>query len=212
MKRVLRQMLFAVLCAAGLMGAAGAAVVPANDAVGVKTQAYFDDVFAKLKVAADVPADARNFRTAMKPVVAGVPGVFGGSYIDDKWVIREVLFPSHFLARGFDLKGVAPLHYFQQKLTEAPGPQLSEPAHGSLVQPRLIAMRYPVIKDGKVTGLVSMMLRTPFFLKAVGLDKAKAYKIICLGREAESAGVLGAAYNEVKLTLPSTEWVIQYRL
>ena len=196
----------------GMTSAAGAAPVPADDAVGQKAQAYFDDVFAKLKLAADKQPDQLTFREAMKPVVAGVPGIFGGSFIDEKWVIRQVLFPSHFLARGFDLKKVAPLHYFQQKLKDAPGPQLSEPAHGSIVQPRLIAMRYPVMKDGKVIGLVSMMVRTPFFIKAVGLDKAKAYKIICLGKEAEAQGVLGADYKEVRLSLPSTEWVIEYRM
>ncbi|MBF0569434.1 MAG: hypothetical protein HQL18_01495 [Candidatus Omnitrophica bacterium] len=195
-----------------MAGAAWATPVPADDAVGQKVQAYFDDAFAKLKLAADRQPNYLTFREAMKPVVAGVPGVFGGSFIDDKWVIRQVLFPSHFLARGFDLKGVRELHYFQEKMKEAPGPQLSEPAHGSIAQPRLIAMRYPVVKDGKVAGLVSMMVRTPFFLKAVGLEQAKAYKIICLGKEAESHGTLGTDYKEVRLSLPSTEWVIQYRM
>ena len=195
-----------------MSGLSWAAPLPADDEVGQKAQAYFDDVFAKLKLAADAQPNYLTFRQAMKPVIAGVPGVFGGSFIDENWVIRQVLFPSHFLARGFDLKGVAQLHYFQQKLKEAPGPQLSEPAHGSIAQPRLIAMRYPVVKDGKVVGLVSMMVRTQFFLKAIGLDKAKAYKIICLGKEAESRGILGDNYKEVKLTLPSTEWIIQYKL
>ncbi|MEI8011170.1 MAG: hypothetical protein WCI27_01630 [Candidatus Omnitrophota bacterium] len=208
MKRVFIGMMF-VFC---MTVAAWAAPVPPDDMIGQRVQVYFDDIFAKLKIVADAQPDYTTFRQAMAPVVAGVPGVFGGSFIDENWVIRQVLFPSHFLARGFDLKGVVPLHYFQQKLKEAPGPQLSEPAHGSMVQPRLIAMRYPVMKDGKVTGLVSMMLRTPFFLKAVGLDKAKAYKIICLGQEAESYGTLGDHYREVTLSLPSTAWVIQYRM
>ena len=30
------------------------------------------------------------------------------------------------------------------------------------------------MKDGKFVGIVSMMVRTPFFLRAVGLEKAKA--------------------------------------
>ena len=208
----MKKLFLGLLVFFGIAGGVMAAPVPADDAVGQRTQAYFDDVFAKLKLAADKQPDYLTFRDAMKPVVAGVPGIFGGSFIDGNWVIRQVLFPSHFLARGFDLKGVKELHYFQERLKSAPGPQLSEPAHGSLVQPRLIAMRYPVIKDGKVIGLVSMMVRTPFFLKAVGLDKAKAYKIICLGKEAEVHGVLGERYNEVKLSLPSTEWVIQYTM
>lgn len=197
-----------LLLTMGTMGLA--APVPADDPVGQKVQAYFDDTFAKLKLAADAQPNYLTFREAMKPVIAGVPGIFGGSFIDENWVIRQVLFPSHFLARGFDLKGVKELQPFQKLLKESPGPQLSEPAHGSMVQPRLIAMRYPVMKDGKVAGLVSMMVRTPFFLKAVGLDKARAYQIICSGKEAEAFGVLGTNYKEVKLTLPSTEWVIRY--
>lgn len=208
MKKIVLGTLF--LVAAASLGTA--AVVPANDPVGQKVEVYFNDAFAKLGLAADAVSGPAGFRKAMKPVIEGVPGVFGGSYIDDNWVIREVLFPSHFLARGFDLKGVAELHYFQDKLKEVPGPQLSEPAHGSIAQPRLIAMRYPIIKDGKIKGLVSMMVRTSFFLKAVGLDKARAYEIICLGKQAEIHGTLGKDYKEVRVSLPSTEWVIRYRL
>jgi hypothetical protein len=189
-----------------------AAVVPSDDPVGQKVDVYFSDTFAKLKLAADAVSGPADFRKAMRPVITGVPGIFGGSYIDENWVIREVLFPSHFLARGFDLKGVGELHYFQDKLKEEPGAQLSEPAHGSIAQPRLIAMRYPIQKDGKVQGLVSMMVRTTFFLKAVGLDKAKAYEIICLGKSAETHGTLGDDYKEIRLSLPSTEWVIRYRM
>ena len=91
-----------------------------------------------------------------------------------------------------------------------PAPQLSEPGHGNLVQPRLIAMRYPVVKNGKMTSMVSMMIRTEAFLKAVKIDTCKAYKFTCLGKEAESSGTLSKAAKEVKVELPSTEWVIQY--
>ncbi len=208
----MKKFLLGILVMLAMASAGWAAPVPADDVVGQKVEAYFGDVFGKLKLAADRQPDYLTFRDAMKPVVAGVPGIFGGSFIDSNWVIRQVLFPSHFLARGFDLKGVKELKYFQAKLKEAPGPQLSEPAHGNIAQPRLIAMRYPVIKDGKVIGLVSMMVRTQAFLKAVGLDQAKAYKIICLGKEAEAQGVLGNHYKEFKLLLPATEWIIQYKM
>lgn len=207
--RKLGLIVFMFLC---LTGWSYAAVSPSDDPVGVKVQAYFDNAFSKLKLAADKQPNYLTFRGAMKPVIEGVPGVFGGSFIDENWVIRQVLYPSHFLARGFDLKSVKELKYFQDKLKTEPGPQLSEPGHGSIAQPRLIAMRYPIIKDGKPAGLVSMMVRTEFFLKAVGLDKAKAYQIICLGKEAESRGVLGDKFKEIKLSLPSTDWIIRYVL
>jgi hypothetical protein len=97
-------------------------------------------------------------------------------------------------------------------MRKAPAPQLSEPGHGSILQPRLIAMRYPVITAGKLQGIVSMMVRTEKFLEAAGLDKCSAYKIICRGVPAEEKGDLSADHREVKLALPSTEWVIQYDL
>ena len=182
----------------------------AADDMQKKVQVYFDDIFLKLKTIAHQQPTVANFRQISQPVLKSVPGLFGGSYIDDKWVIRQSLFAIHAMARGFDLKGVAELHYFQQKMKDAPGPQLSEPGHGNLMQPRLIAMRYPVLKDGKVEGIVSVMVRTPAFLRAVGLDKAKAYKIICLGKLAEQYGVMPEKFTEFKVSLPSTEWLIQY--
>ena len=175
-----------------------------------KTQTYFEDMFLKLKTVADEQPTVANFRQIAQPVLKMVPGLFGGSFIDEHWVIRQSLFAIHAMARGFDLKGVAELKYFQEKMKESPGPQLSEPGHGNIMQPRLIAMRYPVIKDGKVEGIVSMMVRTEAFLRAVGLDKVKAYKIICLGKLAEQRGVMSDKFKEFKLALPSTEWTIQY--
>jgi hypothetical protein len=182
----------------------------AADDMQQKVQVYFDDMFSKLKIIADQQPTAANFRQVAQPVLKSVPGLFGGSYIDDQWVIRQSLFAVHAMARGFSLKGVKELHYFQEKMKESPGPQLSEPGHGSMVQPRLIAMRYPVIKDGKVVGIASMMVRTGSFLRAVGLDDVKAYKIICLGKVAEEHGKLSDKFKEFKIALPSTEWVIQY--
>ena len=46
-----------------------AAPVPADDLVGQKAEAYLNDIFAKLKLAADKQPDAQTFREAMKPVV-----------------------------------------------------------------------------------------------------------------------------------------------
>jgi hypothetical protein len=61
-----------------------------------------------------------------------------------------------------------------------------------------------------MTGMVSMMVRTEAFLKAVGLDTCKAYRFTCLGKEAESKGTLTAAKRQLTLALPSTEWLIEY--
>jgi hypothetical protein len=55
------------------------------------------------------------------------------------------------------------------------------------------------------------MIRTEAFLEATGLDQVQAYRIVCRGQEAETKGELGDQYREVRLKLPSTEWLIQYR-
>ncbi len=96
-------------------------------------------------------------------------------------------------------------------MRKSPSPQLSEPGHGSLLQPRLIAMRYPIMKEGQLTGVVSLMIRTKAFLKATGLDQVAAYRIVCRGQEAETKGELGKDYRQITLQLPANEWLIQYR-
>jgi hypothetical protein len=184
---------------------------PNNDERGLKTIAYFTDLFDKLGGAAQKDPTSDNYRKIFKPVADSVDGLYGATLISSDWVIVQVYHPSHFLARGFDLKKVKELTDFYKLMQDEPAPQLSEPGHGSLMQPRLIAMRYPVIKDGKVKNILSMMIRTPAYLKAVGLDQCSAYKITCKGTLAEEKGKLTKDAKEVKLQLPSTEWIIQYQ-
>jgi hypothetical protein len=182
---------------------------PADDAIGSKTALYFKGLFELMAKAAAKDPDVDSFRAAMKPVADGTTGFYGGTLLDSNWTIVQVYDKAHFLARGFSLKKVKELTGFIKKMAESPAPQLSEPGHGSLIQPRLIAMRYPVIKDGKMIKMVSMMIKTEAFTKAVGLDDCKAYRITCLGQVAEEKGKLKSP-TTVKLELPSTEWVIEY--
>lgn len=183
-----------------------------DDPIGIATEKYFSETFARLgEVAAKKPTKD-TFRKAMKPCAEATDGFFGGTYIDTDYTIRQVYKKRNFLARGFSLRKVKQLDYFWNLMDKNPAPQLSEPGH-SLTQPiHLIALRYPILTDGKLEGVVSMMIRTKAFLEASGLDQCKAWKIICRGEEAESDGKLSDNPREVKLTLPSTEWVIQYDL
>lgn len=192
--------------------AALARVQPDDDPIGIATASYFDTHFANLKAVADQHPTRKTFRKAMKPLVKATPGFFGGTLVDTNYVIREVYLSRNFLARGFDLKKVEQLDYFWERMSEKPMPQLSEPGHGSLIQPRLIAMRYPVLTDGKLEAIVSLMVRTPDYLKAVGLDKAKAYRITCRGTVAEEQGKLGDSPRAVTISLPENEWLIEYVL
>jgi hypothetical protein len=175
-----------------------------------RVKTYFDQRFADLKAVAERQPTVETFRAAMKPVVENTEGFFGGTLIDPEFVIREVYFKRDFLARGYDLKKVPQLVDFAKKMKAQPAPQLSEPAHGNVMQPRLVAMRYPVLKDGKLVQVVSIMVRTEAFLKATGLDKAKAFRIVCLGKLAEEHGTLSATPHKTTLDLPSTRWEILF--
>lgn len=198
-----------MLAAAGL-GACAAQAAPAEAELKAAVETYFNDQFQRLgKAAAQSPTED-TFREIMKPQIEKIDGLFGATLINADWEIRQVYFKRDFLAVGFSLKKVKELEAFRKLMEEKPGPQLSEPGHGNIMQPRLIAMRYPMLKDGKMTGMVSMMVRTEAFLKAVKLDTCKAFKFTCLGKEAESKGTLTDARKKVTLALPSTEWVIEY--
>lgn len=201
---------FFLLCALPI--AASAQVQPPEDPVGQAVAAYFEKTFAGLKAVADKQPDKDTFRAAMKPLEETTDGFFGGSFIDTNFVIREVFYPRDFLARGFDLKKVRQLDHFWDLMRKSPSPQLSEPGHGNLVQPRLIAMRHPVLKDGQLAAVVSFFVRTEHFLKAVGLDKAKGYRITCRGAVAEEKGKLGGSPKSVTVALPENEWLIEYAL
>ncbi len=183
---------------------------PEEDPVAAATRAYFATNFARLKAVADQNPTKDTFRKAMQPLAEATPGFFGGTYIDSDFVIREVYNPRDFLARGYDLKKVRELDYFWKLMRKTPAPQLSEPAHGNIMQPRLIALRYPVLKEGRLAAVVSIMIRTEAFLAAVGLDQATAYRITCRGVVAEEKGDLGATPRTCTLELPSTEWKIEY--
>ena len=204
--------ILALLALCALPFAAAAQVQPPDDPVGKAVAAYFEKTFANLKAVADRQPTKDTFREAMKPLEDTTAGFFGGSFIDTDFVIREVYYPRDFLARGFDLKKVKQLDFFWDLMRKNPTPQVSEPGHGSIVQPRLIAMRYPVTKDGQLAAVVSFFVRTGAFLEAVGLGDAKGYRITCRGVLAEEDGQLGDSPKSVTVSLPANEWLIEYVL
>jgi hypothetical protein len=201
--------MLAMVWALGTTARAAEAEAPA-DPVGKAASDYFQAAFERLKAVADRNPTVDTLREAMKPLVDQTDGFFGGTLIDTNFVIRQVYNPRDFLARGFDLKKVKQLDDFWAEMRKAPAPQLSEPGHGNLVQPRLIAMRYPVLTDGRMESIVSVMIRTEAFLKATGLDACKGYRITCRGVKAEEDGKLDGDVKSVSLKLPSTDWVIEY--
>lgn len=182
----------------------------ADDPIGAAVETYFSGLFAKLgEVAAREPT-YNTFRAAMKPAAESVDGFYGASLISADFVIEQSYYKIHAPANGYDLKKVKELDDFRELMAQSPAPQLSEPGRGTLFQPKLISLRYPVIVSGKLQNIVSMMIRTESFLDATGLGRCRAYRIICRGRTAETKGVLSGQYRETKLILPSTDWIIQY--
>ena len=204
-----RNVWFGVMAAAALAVCTGQAA-PTEAELKASVETYFSDLFQRLGKAAAQAPTADTFRDVMKPQIEKIDGLFGATLINADWDIKQVYFKAHYPATFYSLTKVSELDAFRKLMKEKPAPQLSEPGHGSIIQPRLIALRYPVIRDGKMVSMVSMMIRTEAFLKAVKLDTCKAFTFTCLGKEAESRGTLSGARKEVKIALPSTEWVIQY--
>lgn len=143
-----------------------AALEASEEDLSQRVQDYFTPLFAGLESAAKQQRTVDNFREIMKPVISDIDGFFGSTLIDKDFVIRQVYRHRNFLSVGHDLKKIKGIYYFWDLMRKSPGPQLSEPGHGSLLQPRLIAMRYPVFKDGQLTGVFSLMIRTKAFLKS----------------------------------------------
>lgn len=208
MQRLMR--IFSI-CTALCLFASASMATPDETQMAASVQNYFSGLFNKLNNAASQHPTPDTFRATMKPLISEIDGLYGATLIDDSFVIRQVYFSRNFLARGFDLKKVKELDYFWERMRTTPTPQLSEPGHGSIVQPRLIAMRSPILRDGKLVGVVSLMVRTEAFLKATGLDHCQAYRITCRGQLAESDGELGNHPHRVHMTLPATDWLIEYR-
>lgn len=186
-------------------------IVPDNDQVGIKTIAYFENLFDAMRAIAEKDPNYSTFRKTMKPYANCIEGFYGGTLLDSNWIIRQVYNRSHFLAVGYDLKNVKELKYFIKKMEEQPSAQLSEPAAGSLMQPRLISLRFPVMENQKVKNIISIMISTDAYIKYTGLNRYKAYCIICSGKTAETKGKFTKKPNSVKIQLPSTEWVIKYQ-
>lgn len=182
-----------------------------GDTMAKAVSNYVAGVMKGLQGVADQQPTVDTFRAQMKPFMEATPGVFGASLIDTNFVIRQVYYRRDFLAVGFDLKRVSELDYFWKLMQQKPEPQLSEPGHGSLIQPRLVAMRYPILVNGEFKGIVSVLIHTDAFLEAVGLDACSAFKITCLGKLAEQKGSFGLPHHETKLALPSTEWQIEFQ-
>ena len=210
--RRLKQTLLCCCFAAGML-ASNAARAEETPGAGMAhaISNYVAGVIKGLQAAADQHPTEDTFRASMKPLMENTPGVFGASLIDTNFVIRKVYYRRDFLAVGFDLKKVSELDYFWKLMQAKPAPQLSEPAHGSILQPRLLALRCPILDNGQFQGIVSVMIHTEAFLKAVGLDACSAYKITCLGKLAEEKGDLATEHQSIQLTLPSTDWLIEFQ-
>jgi len=207
----MRRKIAMLVVSVAMMAVSNARADHAGDVMATSVSNYVAGVMKGLKGVAEKSPSVESFREQMKAFMDNTPGVFGASLIDTNFVIRQVYYRRDFLAVGFDLKRVSELDYFWKAMKNKPAPQLSEPGHGSFIQPRLVAMRYPILVNGEFKGIVSVLIHTDDFLKAVGLDDCSAFKITCLGKLAEEKGELAATHHEAKLALPSTEWVIQFQ-
>lgn len=186
------------------------AVVPADDPIGVAVEAYFTAVFDEMgKVAATQPTKD-TFRELMKPVEENVDGFTDGSFLDTNYVIQES-YKDHIISPvGYDLRKQEELRDFLVMMDEKPEPQLSEPAHIPFY-PSFTALRYPVLNDKeKLTGVLSVFVKTKHFMQTTMLSQCRAYTITCRGTLAEKKRKVSDKAKKVTVQLPSTEWVIVY--
>lgn len=187
-----------------------AEAAPVATQLVASVQAYFTNIVGRLEQVATNAPTAETFRGVLKPAVASLDGFYDASLLSADWIILQVGDPSHFLGVGYDLKKVKALDPFRGRMAEAPGPQVSEPAAGGWMSPRLISVRVPVRVEGNVVRIVSLMVRTDAFLKAVGLADCRAFAITCGEVKAERKGKLTPAATRVEVPLPATRWVIEY--
>ena len=204
-----RQLLPCLVASAGLV-AGQLQAEPTKAELKTAVEMYFSNLVDRLDQAVKQSPTEATFRSVMKSPLDQIDGLYGASLIDSDWVIKQVYFKNDFLAVGYSLKKVKELDDFRKLMADTPSPQLSEPGHGSALQPRLISLRYPLLQDGKMTRMISIMIRTDAFLKAVKLDTCPAYEITCRGKVAERKGTLSQSPKEVVISLPATEWIIRY--
>lgn len=193
-----------------LLVAARANAAPVATQMVASVQAYFTNLVGRLEQAATNAPTAQTFREVMRPHVAGLDGFYDASLISADWIILQVYDRSHFLGVGYDLKDVPELDAFRTHMAATPGPQVSEPASGGWMSPRLISVRVPVRVDGRVTNILSLMVRTEFFLRAVGLADCRAFAITCGDKATERKGKLSPSATRVEVPLPATRWILEY--
>lgn len=211
MKKYIHSIILAcAVSALQLQAAEKAAVVPADDPIGIAVKSYFTQIFDEMrKVAAQRPTKD-TFRELMKPLAAAVDGFTDGSFLDNKYVIQES-YKDHIISPvGYDLHKQDELKDFLKEMDEKPAPQLSEPAHIPLY-PSFTALRYPVLdENGKLTGVISVFVKTKHFFETTMLKQCHAYTITCRGNQAEKKRKLSKNAKTVTVQLPSTEWIISY--
>lgn len=183
---------------------------PTEAELAQAVRGYFAGLFQRMERVAGKAPTEESFREVLRAEFKDVPGLFGASLIDGDWTIRQVLHRRDALAVGYSLKDVKELDAFRKAMAEHPGPQLSEPAHGGLLQPRLISLRQPILENGNMVRMVSVLMRTEAFLEATGLDRCKAYAISCQGKVAEREGKLSDARRNLTVELPATTWTIEF--
>jgi len=177
-----------------------------------RIEAFFAPSFKLLAEVAAKEPDKKSFRKAIKPVVEKTEGFAGATLLDSDFVIRKTYRRSHAAAVGYDLKKTPSLKKFCEEMKKKPAAQISHPTRPRLLQPSVVVLRQPVMKDGKLTGVLSLMILTDTFLEQCGLDSCPAYKVHCSDGYTFSKGKLSRDPRHGVAHLPSATWTIDYDL
>ncbi len=173
-------------------------------------QGYFGKHVKLLSVVAKQQPTKKTFRKIMKPLVKDLSGFCEATLLDTGFVIRHTYYRRHRLAVGYDLKNVDSLKVFYEMMQKNPMPQISGPTKAKLMTPSVIVLRYPILQDKDLIGVVSLMVSTDDFLEDVKLADCKAYRIRCSDGIEMSKGTLSEGCRKTEVALPSAEWIIEY--
>jgi hypothetical protein len=200
----------ALVIALALNASAFAAHLPEDDAVGKKVDRYFERLGIELQASADKKPTSKTFASDIKNVVWTNEDLCGAYFLDTDWIVRKSLFPLQIFMVGHDYRTDPSLDHYRTMVTAFREPKLLAPMPRTFIRPGRITMTCPVFDALRVTGYLSVEVSTQRWLNAVGLDRAKAYRIVCDGKESLKKGKIPFEHHTVTMSMFSSTWVIEY--
>ena len=187
-----------------------AGCVAAQDPVQAQLQNAAQKYIEILASVARQQPTPKTFCDIMAPFVTGLEGFRGATLLAPDFIIQQVYYKRHVGGIGYDVKSHDSLKRFYTMMREAPAPQVSGPTRARLWRPSYIALRYPIMRDGSLAGVVSLFVGTETLLQGTALADCSAFRISCSDVEPVAKGNLSPHCRRIVVELPSTAWTVEY--